>query len=125
MIKFKHHGDFKKTTTFLGRIRDLYYMRILEKYGKLGVEALSAATPVDSGETADSWAYEIIETKDGYKIAFNNTHTNDGVNIALLLQYGHATRNGTFVEGRDFINPAIQPIFDEIVEDVWKEVRSS
>ena len=68
---------------------------------------------------------KIIETKDGYKIAFNNTHTNDGVNIALLLQYGHATRNGTFVEGRDFINPAIQPIFDEIVEDVWKEVRSS
>lgn len=125
MIKFKHHGDFKKTTTFLGRIRDLYYKRILDKYGKLGVEALSAATPVDSGETADSWAYEIIETKDGYKIAFNNTHTNDGVNIALLLQYGHATRNGTFVEGRDFINPAIQPIFDEIVEDVWKEVRSS
>lgn len=125
MIKFKHHGDFKKTTTFLGRIRDLYYKRILDKYGKLGVEALSEATPVDSGETADSWVYEIIETKDGYKIAFNNTHTNDGVNIALLLQYGHATRNGTFVEGRDFINPAIQPIFDEIVEDVWKEVRSS
>lgn len=125
MIKIKHHGDFKKTTTLLGRIRNLHYMSVLNKYGKLGVEALSAATPLDSGETADSWEYEVISTKDGYTLAFNNTHTNDGVNIALLIQYGHATRSGTFVEGRDFVNPAIKPIFDDIVEDVWKEVRSS
>lgn len=125
MIKFKHHGDFKKTTTFLGRLRDLYYKRILDKYGKLGVEALSAATPVDSGETADSWVYEVISTKDGYKLTFTNTHTKNGVNIVMLLEYGHATRSGTFVEGRNFVKPAARPIFDKVVEDVWKEVRSS
>ena len=124
MIKFTHHGDFKKTNSFLGKIRDIRYKSILSRYGQLGVEALSAATPVESGETADSWSFEITDDKNGYNLSFLNKNTNQGVNIAILIQYGHATRNGTFVQGRDFINPAIQPIFDQIVENVWGEVKS-
>lgn len=124
MIKFTHHGDFKKTDTFLGKLRNLRYQHILNKYGAQGVEALSAATPIESGETAESWTYEVVDTGSGYDLVFTNTHTNQGVNIAVLIQYGHGTRGGTFVQGRDFINPAIQPIFDKIVEEIWGEVSS-
>ena len=98
---------------------------ILNKYGKMGVSALAAATPVDTGKTADSWIYEIETSKDSYTITWSNTNVNNHVNIALILQYGHATRNGGYVSGRDYINPALQPVFDQIAEEAWREVTSS
>ena len=97
-------------------------MGILDKYGREGVEALSAATPVDSGKTASSWKYDIEHSSRGASISFSNTNINKGVNIAIILQYGHGTRNGGYVQGRDYINPAIQPVFDRIVNEAWKEV---
>ena len=95
----------------------------LDEYGKKGVEALRQATPKDTGKTADSWFYEIKRSKESVSISFNNSNINDGVPIAVILQYGHGTRNGGWVEGRDYINPAIQPVFDEIAEEAWKEVN--
>ena len=97
----------------------------LNRYGREGVRALSAATPVDSGETASSWSYDIIREDGRTSIVFSNSNIQNGVPIAIILQYGHATRNGGWIEGRDYINPAIQPIFDKIVEDAWKEVTSA
>lgn len=99
-------------------------MNILHKYGQLGVQALSLATPLDSGETATSWNYEIEQDGDTITLAWNNTHVNHGVNIAVILQYGHGTGTGGYVVGRDYINPALRPIFDDIADAVWKEVSS-
>jgi hypothetical protein len=96
----------------------------LDKYGRKGVSALAAATPVDSGLTASSWSYEIENTKESAKITFNNSNIQNGVPIAIILQYGHGTGTGGWVQGRDYINPAIQPIFDQIVDDAWKEVTA-
>lgn len=127
-IKFKQKGDFKKLHKFLQSIDDKHYEKILDKYGKLGVEALKKATPVDTGLTADSWYYEIrtSEQYGYYAIHFCNSNVvNDWANIAILLQYGHATRNGGYVQGRDYINPAIQPIFDELAKNVWEEIERS
>lgn len=123
MIKFKHRGSFKNTETFFKKLLKRDFLSNLDKYGKMGVEALSAATPRDTGKTADSWGYEIEESNSGVKIIWTNSNINKGVNIALLLQYGHATRNGGYVMGRDYINPAIQPIFDQILETAWGEVK--
>lgn len=95
----------------------------LDKYGKEGVAALSAATPVDSGETANSWTYKIEKKNGKVTIGFHNTNIQNGAPIAILLQYGHGTKNGGWVEGRDYINPAIQPIFDKIADSAWKEVK--
>ena len=125
MITFQHKGDFKKTIRFLNAISDFPIRKILEKYGRMGVNALSAATPVDTGKTAASWTYEIEISKDSYTITWLNTNVNNHVNIALILQYGHATRNGGYVAGRDYINPALQPVFDQIAEEAWQEVTSS
>lgn len=122
MIQVKQHGSFKRTLSFLHNILRFDYKLILKKYGERGVSALSAATPVDSGVTADSWKYNIEETKNGFSITWSNTNLNDGVNVAILLQYGHGTRNGGYVVGRDYINPAIQPIFDEMANAVWREL---
>lgn len=94
----------------------------LDKYGREGVAALASATPVDTGLTAHSWKYEIQQKKDSVTISFSNTNIQNGVPIAIILQYGHATRNGGWVQGRDYINPAIQPIFDKIANEAWKEV---
>ena len=91
----------------------------------MGVDALAAATPVDTGKTAASWTYEIEKKNGSYSIVWLNTNVNKYVNIALILQYGHGTRNGGYVKGRDYINPAIQPIFDKIAEDAWREVTDS
>ena len=122
MISIKTTGSFKNTTKFLHNCFNISYKTVLVKYGKKGVKALSDATPVDSGVTAESWKYDIEETQNGYSITWSNTNLNDGVNIAILIQYGHGTRNGGYVVGRDYINPALQPIFDEMAKAVWKEL---
>lgn len=125
MISFKHTGDFSKTTKFLERAKRGDYLKVLDKYGKEGVKALSSATPVDSGTTANSWSYKIEKGNSSTKISFLNSNVNKGVPIAIILQYGHGTRNGGYVQGRDYINPAIQPIFDRIANEAWKEVTKS
>lgn len=122
MIRFKHTGNFEKTTKFLQRVKRLNIKTVLDHYGKVGVKALKEATPKDTGKTSESWTYDIVISDKSCRIDWRNTNIVDGVPIALVLQYGHATRNGGYVEGRDYINPAIQPIFDEILEKVWKEV---
>lgn len=122
MIRFRQKGDFKKLTRFLERAKEAVHLGNLDKYGREGVAALSSATPVDSGMTASSWYYE-IENKNGTaKISFYNSNVQNGVPIAIIVQYGHGTGTGGWVEGRDYINPAIQPLFDEIAESVWREV---
>lgn len=125
MISFKHTGDFSKTTKFLERAKRGDYLKVLDKYGKEGVKALSSATPVDSGTTANSWSYKIEKGNSSAKISFLNSNINKGVPIAIILQYGHGTRNGGYVQGRDYINPAIQPIFDRIANEAWKEVTKA
>lgn len=125
MISFKQKGDFSKLTGFLERVKETVKLGDLDKYGRKGVEALSSATPMDTGLTAQSWHYEIIRGKESVSIAFSNSNIQNGVPIAVILQYGHGTNNGGWVEGRDYINPAIQPIFDEIAEEAWKEVTKS
>lgn len=122
MIGFKQKGDFSKATKYLERIRQSSRLRILEKYGAIGVEALSKATPVDSGLTASSWYYKVEVTNTYATIKYCNSNVNKGVPIAIILQTGHGTRNGGWVEGRDYINPAIQPVFDELVNRAWGEV---
>ena len=123
MISFRQKGDFSKLTKFLERAKETVYLGDLNKYGRQGVAALASATPIDSGETASSWYYEIENTKGSATITFYNSNVQNGVPIAIILQYGHGTRNGGWVEGRDYINPAIQPIFDQIVNDAWREVN--
>lgn len=124
MIRFNHKGDFSKTKRYFLKLKKAIELGVLEKYGAKGVAALSSATPLDTGKTAGSWSYEVSRTGSGAKIEFINSHINKGVNIAIILQYGHGTGTGGWVQGRDYINPAIQPIFDEITEAVWKEVTS-
>lgn len=125
MISFRHKGDFSITTKFLERIKKDVVSIDIDKYGRAGVEALAAATPIDSGKTASSWKYEIIKNKNSIVIRYYNTNIQNGIPIAVILQYGHATRNGGWVEGIDYINPAIQPIFDSIVKEAWGEVTKS
>lgn len=122
MIKFTHKGDFSKTSRFLEKAKNAGKAYNLDKYGRAGVVALSSATPVDSGLTARSWYYEIERQNGRISINFCNSNVNEGVPIAIILQLGHGTGTGGWVEGRDYINPAIQPIFDEIVNNAWKEV---
>ena len=125
MISFRQKGDFSKLTNFLERAKEVVKLGELDRYGRERVEALSSATPKDSGLTAESWYYEIVRGKGSVKISFHNSNINDGVPIAIILQYGHGTNNGGWVEGRDYINPAIQPVFDEIVNNAWKEVTKT
>lgn len=124
MISVKHKGDFSKTIEFLGRVKKSVNLRNidLERYGREGVAALSAATPVDTGLTAGSWDYDITRKNGSITISFLNSNIQNGVPIAIILQYGHGTNNGGWVQGRDYINPAIQPIFDEMLNNIWKEV---
>ena len=122
MISFRHKGNFSKTRRYLERAKGAARLSILDKYGKEGVAALASATPVESGQTANSWYYEIEHNAGSTTIHFNNSHINKGVPIAIILQYGHGTGTGGWVEGRDYINPAVQPVFDRIVQEVWKEV---
>lgn len=122
MIRFKQKGDFSKVTRYLERVKEIARLSILDKYGRKGVEALSTATPVDSGLTASSWYYDIDRKHGSATITFNNSNIQNGVPIAIIIQYGHGTGTGGWVEGRDYINPAIQPIFDEIANEAWREV---
>ena len=122
MIRFSHKGDFSKVTRFLERAKEVVHLGDLDKYGREGVAALASATPGNTGKTANSWNYEIKQEKGSVSIRFYNTNIQNGVPIAIILQYGHGTRNGGWVQGRDYINPAIQPIFDKIANEAWKEV---
>lgn len=122
MIKFRHKGDFSKLTRYFEKLSNAVRLGILDKYGREGVAALASATPVDSGLTASSWYYEISHDGGSAKINFCNSHINKGVPIAIILQYGHGTGTGGWVQGRDYINPAIQPVFDRIVNEAWREV---
>lgn len=122
MIKFRHKGDFAKTTRYFERVKKGAHLKVLERYGREGVAALSSATPVDTGLTASSWSYKIVYSKGKAEISFINSNIQNGVPIAIILQYGHGTGNGGWVQGRDYINPAIQPVFDKIANDAWREV---
>lgn len=123
MITIRQKGNFKKVTGYLERIKEGINLGILNKYGQRGVDALMTATPKDSGVTAKSWYYKIEHDKGIAKIGFYNSNINEGVPIAIILQYGHGTRNGGYVVGRDYINPAVQPIFDDIVREAWEGIR--
>lgn len=122
MISFRQKGDFSKLSRYLERVKTVTHSSILDKYGREGVAALASATPVDTGLTANSWFYEISHDNGSATITFSNSNINKGVPIAIVLQYGHGTGTGGWVEGRDYINPAIQPIFDRIANEAWKEV---
>ena len=122
MITFSSKGNFKKTFSFMERAKEVVHLGNLDTYGREGVAALAAATPIDTGKTASSWVYEIVREAGSASIVFSNTNVVNGENIAILLQYGHGTRNGGYVVGRDYINPAIQPIFDKMATDAWREV---
>ena len=124
MITIKHKGNFDKTEKLFGKVLKRKYKNVLEKYGQMGLEALSNATPKDSGKTANSWRYEVTFGKSGASVTWLNDNIVDGVNIAIILQYGHGTGSGGYVRGRDYINPAIQPIFDAMADEAWKEVVS-
>ena len=125
LIRITSKGDFNNTFRFIKKMENFNINKILDKYGRMGVDALSNATPVDSGMTASSWGYEIITSKEGATIHWTNTHQNKGVYIAVILQYGHGTGTGGYVQGRDYINPAIRPVFDKIAEEAWMEVVNS
>ena len=122
MISFRHKGDFSKATRYLEKLKEAARLSILDRYGREGVAALASATPTDSGATASAWYYEIERRNGSATLSFHNSNVNKGVNIAIILQYGHGTGTGGWVEGRDYINPAIQPIFDELANEAWKEV---
>lgn len=121
-IGFSVKGDFAKTTKYLEKLKRFNIARILDKYGKDGVAALSAATPVDTGLTAASWYYKIEVGDQTASLIFCNSNVQNGVSIAIILQRGHGTRNGGYVEGRDYINPALQPVFDSLANKAWGEV---
>lgn len=122
MIGFRQKGDFSNTASYLQKLKNAEIVKILERYGQEGVAALASATPVDSGLTANSWSSKVEVTNSSATLLFSNSNVNKGVPIAIILQYGHATGTGGWVEGRDYINPAIQPIFDKIAEEAWGEV---
>lgn len=122
MITFRHKGDFSRSMRYLERVKEAVNIGNLDRYGREGVTALASATPVETGLTANSWYYEIKHEKESVSISFKNSNIQNGVPIAIILQYGNGTRNGGWVQGRDYINPAIQPVFDRIADDAWKEV---
>ena len=122
MISFRQKGDFSKLNRYLERVKESAKIGVLDKYGREGVAALTSATPVETGKTANSWYYEIKRQNGSVSLEFKNSNIKDGVPIAVILQYGHGTGTGGWVQGRDYINPAIQPIFDKIANSAWKEV---
>lgn len=124
-VKFEVSGGFTKTERFLNRMKRGEYLNVLDEFGRDGVQALRNATPVDSGATAEAWDYEIKRTRNYTEIVWTNSNINDGVPIAVILQYGHGTGTGGYVQGRDYINPAIRPVFDKIAEKAWKVVTSA
>lgn len=125
MISFSSSGELKRTQKFLTTLSKGNFYQALSRQGQMGVAALSAATPKESGRTAGMWTYTVSTGRGGAKITWSNGHVEDGVPIAIILQYGHGTRNGGYVAGRNYINPAMKPVFDKIAEDVWKVVTSA
>lgn len=123
VVMFRQKGSFKRTSDFLKRASSLNLNAILNQYGQEGVEALRAATPMDTGTTANSWSYSIHKGAGSITITWSNSNIVDGVPIAVILQYGHGTRNGGYVHGTDYINPAMKPIFDKIAQRAWEEVK--
>ena len=123
MINIRQKGDFKNLSSFLEKTKEKLNLGLLDKYGREGVTALQAATPKDTGKTSESWYYKIERKNGSVSVTFHNSNQNKGVPIAIILQYGHATGNGGYVEGVDYINPALRPIFDKIAEEAWKEVK--
>lgn len=122
MITFRQKGDFSKASRYLERLKEAAKFGVLDKYGREGVAALASATPTETGLTASSWTYEIERKGSSVSIVYKNSNINKGVPIAVILQYGHGTGTGGWVQGRDYINPAIQPVFDRIADEAWKEV---
>jgi hypothetical protein len=123
VIRFSQKGDFEGLNSFFEKSKNIIRIGQLDIIAQRGVEALKKATPIDTGKTASSWDYKIERTKNTVSISFYNSNVNDGIPIAILIQYGHATQNGSWVEGRDFINPTLRPIFDEISDRAWEEVK--
>ena len=124
MITFESKGSFGKTETFMHKVLNYNFMQRMNKYGEMGVAALSSATPVESGKTARSWGYKVVPKKNSIAIVWTNANIVNGVPIAIILQYGHGTGTGGFVQGIDYINPAMKPVFDKISQDFWREVSS-
>ena len=124
MITFSQSGDFGNTERFLKNVNNDSFFANLESYGQAGVRALADNTPRDSGKTAQSWGYKVIRSRTNPGIEWYNTNVNDGTSVAILIQYGHATKSGGYISGRDYINPVIRPIFDKIAEDIWKKVTA-
>lgn len=122
MFSMSSRGSFNDTMKFLRKAASPKPPAALNRYGEAGVAALASATPTDTGKTATSWRYEVKSSRNGFSISFLNSNINDNVNIAVILQYGHGTGTGGYVSGRDYINPAIQPVFDKLAEEAWKEV---
>jgi hypothetical protein len=125
MIHLTSTGAFTKTTTYLDFLKSGKMFNVLDRYGRIGVDALSRATPRDTGETAQSWGYQVAHTRGKHSISWFNTHKEDGVNIAVIIQYGHGTGTGGYVRGIDYINPAVRPIFDKMVSDIWRQVMNA
>lgn len=125
MISFKVTGSFDNTDRFLKTMSEKDIFKTLDVFGQQGVQALANNTPQDTGTTARSWTYKIVNDKTTHSIVWSNTNVNDGVNIAIIIQYGHGTRNGAYIQGIDYINPAILPLFEQIVEGVWREVTTA
>ena len=125
MISVRQKGEFAKLTQYLTKLKRGTNLEIFHKYGRLGVAALSSATPVDSGKTASSWFYEVERKQGRTSLNFYNSHVNKGIPIAIIIQYGHGTGTGGWVEGRDYINPALQPIFDGFADELWREVTKT
>ena len=125
VVTIKTKGSFKNFLSFSDKMLKRDYVKVLNRYAKSGLEALKANTPVDTGKTRDSWYYEIIQDKQGIKIVWKNSNvTSYGTPIVLFIQYGHYTKSGTFIQGIDFINPALKPIFSKIADNIWMEVTS-
>lgn len=125
MITFEQKGDFKNTERFLKKMDSFNFGLTLKGVAQKGVAALVAATPIDSGLAANSWGYELTRSKNSFTITWTNSDVESGFPVAIMLQYGHGTRNGSYVKGRDYINPAMQPVFDKIAEEAWKVVTSA
>jgi hypothetical protein len=125
MIIFEHKGDFRNTDRFLKRMSKFDFANVLKGAAQKGVDALSRATPIDSGLTASSWGYEIQRSRSSFSIIWTNSHQESGFPVAIGLQYGHGTGTGGYVRGRDYINPAMRPIFEQILSDLWTEVTTA
>lgn len=124
MISIKVKGNYKKVNNYFEKALNVFKLGILDKYGQMGVDILSRNTPIDSGKTSQQWSYIVEHSFDGSKIVWKNSNENEGINIALILQYGHGTGTGGYVQGTDYINPVVKEVFEQMANDIWKEVKN-